>query len=94
MEDKEVIKIEDQDSLFEDAAKQIVSAQVGSTSLLQRKLKIGYNRAGRMMDQLYTAGIVGEFNPSGARQVLIKTIAELQPIFDTIENIPTDNPSY
>ncbi len=61
----------DRDSLFEDAAKVVVLAQQGSTSLIQRKLKLGYNRAGRIIDQLENAGIVGAFEGSKAREVLI-----------------------
>lgn len=59
------------DPMFEDAARVVVLNQVGSTSMIQRKLKIGYNRAGRLMDQLEDAGIVGGNNGSKARQVLI-----------------------
>ncbi|CAN5865264.1 DNA translocase FtsK [soil metagenome] len=62
----------DRDSLFEDAARIIVSHQQGSASLLQRKLKLGYNRAGRIVDQLEAAGIIGPFEGSKAREVLIK----------------------
>ena len=61
----------DWDPMFEDAARVVVLNQVGSTSMIQRKLKIGYNRAGRLMDQLEDAGIVGGNNGSKARQVLI-----------------------
>lgn len=61
----------DRDALFEDAARVIVMHQQGSTSLLQRKLKLGYNRAGRIVDQLEAAGIIGPFEGSKARQVLI-----------------------
>jgi DNA segregation ATPase FtsK/SpoIIIE, S-DNA-T family len=68
----------DKDPLFEDAAKLIVQNQVGSTSLLQRRMKLGYNRAGRLMDQLEAAGVVGPNQGSKAREVLIKTEAELQ----------------
>jgi DNA segregation ATPase FtsK/SpoIIIE, S-DNA-T family len=68
----------DRDSLFEDAAKLIVQNQVGSTSLLQRRMKLGYNRAGRLMDQLEAAGIVGPNQGSKARDVLIKTEMELE----------------
>ncbi|MCH5599147.1 DNA translocase FtsK [Niabella ginsengisoli] len=68
----------DRDSLFEDAAKLIVANQIGSTSLLQRRMKLGYNRAGRLMDQLESAGIVGPNQGSKAREVLIKTDADLQ----------------
>jgi S-DNA-T family DNA segregation ATPase FtsK/SpoIIIE len=67
----------DKDPLFEDAAKLIVQNQVGSTSLLQRRMKLGYNRAGRLMDQLERAGIVGPNVGSKAREVLFKTEAEL-----------------
>lgn len=59
------------DTLFEDAARIIVQNQVGSTSMIQRKLKIGYNRAGRLMDQLEDAGVVGQNLGSKPRQVLI-----------------------
>ena len=67
----------DKDPLFEDAARLIVQNQVGSTSLLQRRMKLGYNRAGRLMDQLEAAGVVGANQGSKAREVLIKTEAEL-----------------
>ena len=65
------IDINDRDTLFKDAALVIVHAQQGSASLLQRKLKLGYNRAGRIIDQLEAAGIVGQFEGSKARQVLV-----------------------
>ncbi len=68
----------DRDSLFEEAARLIVANQIGSTSLLQRRMKLGYNRAGRLMDQLEQAGIVGPNQGSKAREVLIKTDADLQ----------------
>ena len=68
----------DRDSLFEDAARLIVQNQVGSTSLLQRRMKLGYNRAGRLMDQLEAAGVVGPNQGSKARDVLIKTEIELE----------------
>ncbi|MGC4036362.1 MAG: DNA translocase FtsK 4TM domain-containing protein [Chitinophagaceae bacterium] len=68
----------DRDLLFEEAAKLIVQNQVGSTSLLQRRMKLGYNRAGRLMDQLEAAGIVGPNQGSKARDVLIKTEMDLQ----------------
>ena len=62
---------EDRDSMFDEAARLIVMHQQGSTSLLQRKLKLGYNRAGRIIDQLEAAGIVGPFEGSKARKVLV-----------------------
>ena len=67
----------DRDPLFEDAARLIVQNQVGSTSLIQRRMKLGYNRAGRLMDQLEAAGVVGGNQGSKARDVLIKTESEL-----------------
>jgi DNA segregation ATPase FtsK/SpoIIIE, S-DNA-T family len=67
----------DKDELFEEAARLIVQNQVGSTSLIQRRMKLGYNRAGRLMDQLEAAGIVGRNVGSKARDVLIKTEFEL-----------------
>ncbi len=74
----------DRDALFEDAARLIVQNQVGSTSLLQRRMKLGYNRAGRLMDQLEAAGIVGANQGSKARDVLIKTEMDLQQHLDTL----------
>jgi S-DNA-T family DNA segregation ATPase FtsK/SpoIIIE len=68
----------EKDPLFDDAARLIVQNQVGSTSLLQRRMKLGYNRAGRLMDQLESAGIVGPNVGSKARDVLFKTESELQ----------------
>jgi S-DNA-T family DNA segregation ATPase FtsK/SpoIIIE len=74
----------DRDPLFEDAAKLIVNAQMGSTSLIQRRMKLGYNRAGRLMDQLESAGIVGPSQGSKPREVLYKTDAEL---YDFLQNL-------
>ena len=71
------IDISDRDKLFKDAAIVIVTAQQGSASLLQRKLKLGYNRAGRIIDQLEAAGIVGHFEGSKARQVLVPDLIAL-----------------
>ena len=65
------------DPLFEDAARLIVQNQIGSTSLIQRRMKLGYNRAGRLMDQLEAAGVVGPNQGSKAREVIIKTESEL-----------------
>lgn len=71
---------EDKDDLFDDAARIIVQHQQGSASLLQRKMKIGYNRAGRLIDQLEEAGIIGPFEGSKARQVLISDMNTLEQI--------------
>lgn len=76
------IDIEDRDKLFKDAAIVIVTAQQGSASLLQRKLKLGYNRAGRLIDQLEAAGIVGPFEGSKARQVLVPDLASLDELLE------------
>ena len=64
----------------------IVLHQQGSTSLLQRKLKLGYNRAGRLIDQLEAAGIIGPFEGSKARQVLITDMVSLQQLLDDEQN--------
>lgn len=72
------IDISERDSLFREAAEVVVTAQQGSTSLIQRKLKLGYNRAGRLMDQLEAAGIVGAFEGSKARSVLIPDLVALE----------------
>ncbi len=72
----------DRDVLFEDAARIIVQHQQGSASLLQRKLKLGYNRAGRIVDQLETAGIIGPFEGSKARQVLIVDEISLEQLLN------------
>lgn len=77
---------DDLDDLFEEAARIIVETQQGSTSLIQRKLKIGYNRAGRIIDQLEAAGIIGPFEGSKARNVLVKTIEELEQLLMSIKN--------
>lgn len=71
----------DRDSLFEEAARIVVQHQQGSASLLQRKLKLGYNRAGRIVDQLEAAGIIGPFEGSKAREVLIKDPMSLEEKF-------------
>ena len=80
------IDINDRDSLFRDAAEVIVTAQQGSASLIQRKLKLGYNRAGRIIDQLEAAGIVGPFEGSKARQVLIPDLVALEQFLNNEQN--------
>ncbi|WP_299116305.1 DNA translocase FtsK [uncultured Winogradskyella sp.] len=76
------IDISDRDKLFREAAEIIVTAQQGSASLLQRKLKLGYNRAGRIIDQLEAAGIVGNFEGSKARQVLVPDLIALDQLLE------------
>lgn len=73
----------DRDDLFREAAEVIVTAQQGSASLLQRKLKLGYNRAGRIIDQMEVAGIVGPFEGSKARQVLISDLIALDALLNS-----------
>jgi len=76
----------DRDDLFEDAAQVVVIHQQGSASLLQRKLKLGYNRAGRIVDQLEAAGIIGPFEGSKARQVLIPDEMSLEQHLNNLKN--------
>ncbi|HEY8398520.1 MAG TPA: DNA translocase FtsK [Flavihumibacter sp.] len=76
--DNRELDLGDKDPLFEEAARLIVANQIGSTSLLQRRMKLGYNRAGRLMDQLEAAGVVGPNLGSKAREVMIKTEHELE----------------
>ncbi|MBP3191546.1 FtsK/SpoIIIE family DNA translocase [Natronogracilivirga saccharolytica] len=76
----------ERDELFEEAAKVLVLHQQGSVSLLQRKLKLGYNRAGRLIDQLFTAGIVGPYQGSTAREVLVENEDELQELLNDLDN--------
>lgn len=78
------IDLSDRDVLFEEAAKLIVAHQQGSTSLIQRKLKLGYNRAGRLIDQLEAAGIVGQFEGSKAREVLIPDEYSLEQLLNNL----------
>ncbi|WP_396171546.1 DNA translocase FtsK [Flavobacterium sp.] len=78
--------ISERDSLFREAAEIIVMAQQGSASLLQRKLKLGYNRAGRLIDQLEAAGIVGPFEGSKARNVNILDMSALEQFFNNEQN--------
>jgi S-DNA-T family DNA segregation ATPase FtsK/SpoIIIE len=80
------IDIADRDKLFKEAAEIIVTAQQGSASLLQRKLKLGYNRAGRLIDQLEAAGIVGPFEGSKARQVLVADLVALEQLLENEKN--------
>lgn len=74
------LDVGDRDSMFEEAARVVVQTQQGSTSLIQRKLKLGYNRAGRIVDQLEAAGILGAFEGSKARKVLVPTEAALDEL--------------
>ncbi|HSR60717.1 MAG TPA: DNA translocase FtsK 4TM domain-containing protein [Robiginitalea sp.] len=78
--------IEERDDMFREAAEVIVAAQQGSASLIQRKLKLGYNRAGRIIDQLEAAGIVGPFEGSKARQVLVPDMATLEQLLNNESN--------
>ena len=80
------VDISERDALFRDAAEIIVTAQQGSASLLQRKLKLGYNRAGRLIDQLEAAGIVGPFEGSKARSVNITDLSALDQFFNNEQN--------
>ena len=79
------VNLKDRDPMFEEAARLIVANQQGSTSLIQRKFSIGYNRAGRIMDQLEAAGIVGPFEGSKARQVLVIDDIPLEQIFESLK---------
>lgn len=81
----ETVDLSKRDPLFEDAARLVVIQQQGSTSLIQRKFSIGYNRAGRVMDQLEAAGIVGPFEGSKARQVLIADEYSLEQILNSLK---------
>jgi DNA segregation ATPase FtsK/SpoIIIE, S-DNA-T family len=78
------VDLSDRDVLFDDAARLIVLHQQGSTSLIQRKLKLGYNRAGRLIDQLEAAGIVGGFEGSKARDVLIQDEYALEQLLSSL----------
>ena len=78
------IDMSQRDAMFEDAARLVVLNQSGSTSMIQRKFSIGYNRAGRIMDQLEAAGIVGAPDGSKGRQVLVMDEAQLERIFETL----------
>jgi DNA segregation ATPase FtsK/SpoIIIE, S-DNA-T family len=76
--DREEVDMKSLDPMFDDAARLIVASQQGSTSLIQRKMKLGYNRAGRIMDQLEAAGIVGPFEGSKAREVMILDMVAIE----------------
>ncbi|HBX87490.1 MAG TPA: cell division protein FtsK, partial [Marinilabiliaceae bacterium] len=78
------VDLSKRDAMFEEAARVVVLNQSGSTSLIQRRFSIGYNRAGRIIDQLEAAGIVGPFEGSKARQVLISDELELERIFESL----------
>jgi DNA segregation ATPase FtsK/SpoIIIE, S-DNA-T family len=78
------IDLKNRDKLFDDCARLVVQMQSGSTSNLQRRLNLGYNRAGRIMDQLEAAGVVGPANGSKAREVYFKTESELEQFLSTI----------
>jgi S-DNA-T family DNA segregation ATPase FtsK/SpoIIIE len=80
------LDLSDRDELFEEAARIIVMHQQGSTSLLQRRLKLGYNRAGRLIDQLEKAGIVGAFEGSKAREVLVPDEFALEKLLNDLKS--------
>lgn len=82
---KEEIDLSERDKMFDDAAKLVVQFQQGSASFLQRKLKLGYNRAGRIVDQLEAAGIIGPFEGSKAREVLVKDMNQLEEIINRLK---------
>jgi S-DNA-T family DNA segregation ATPase FtsK/SpoIIIE len=84
-QDRGDVDLGDRDSFFDEAARLVVMHQQGSTSLIQRKLKLGYNRAGRLIDQLEAAGIVGTFGGSKAREVLVKSDTELEEILKNLK---------
>lgn len=83
--DKGEFNFAERDSLFEEAARIIVTHQQGSTSLLQRRLKLGYNRAGRLIDQLESAGVVGPFEGSKAREVLVTDEYSLEQLLNELD---------
>jgi len=78
------VDLNNKDDMFEDCARVVVMNQIGSTSMIQRKFSIGYNRAGRIMDQLEAAGIVGPSEGSKARQVLIQDEYSLEQLLNTL----------
>jgi S-DNA-T family DNA segregation ATPase FtsK/SpoIIIE len=80
------VDLSERDKMFDEAAKLIVQFQQGSASFLQRKLKLGYNRAGRLVDQLEAAGFIGPFEGSKAREVLVKDMAQAEEILQKLRN--------
>jgi S-DNA-T family DNA segregation ATPase FtsK/SpoIIIE len=78
------VDLNNRDELFDDAARVVVINQMGSTSMIQRKFSIGYNRAGRIMDQLEAAGVVGGSEGSKARQVLIQDEYTLEQLLNDL----------
>lgn len=83
---KEEVDLSERDKMFDEAAKLVVNFQQGSASFLQRKLKLGYNRAGRIVDQLEAAGFIGPFEGSKAREVLVKDMTQLEEIIKKIKS--------
>ncbi len=83
---KEAVDLSERDKMFDDAAKLVVQFQQGSASFLQRKLKLGYNRAGRIVDQLEAAGIIGPFEGSKAREVICRDMQQLEEILQKLRN--------
>jgi S-DNA-T family DNA segregation ATPase FtsK/SpoIIIE len=79
------VDLKKRDPLFSDAARLVVQHQQGSTSLIQRRMQLGYNRAGRIIDQLEKAGIVGPFEGSKARDVIVQDPQTLEQILKRIE---------
>lgn len=83
---KEDVDLSERDKMFDEAAKLVVQFQQGSASFLQRKLKLGYNRAGRIVDQLEAAGIIGPFEGSKAREVLTRDLQQLEEILQRLKS--------
>lgn len=78
------VDLSERDKMFDEAARLVVQFQQGSASFLQRKLKLGYNRAGRIVDQLEAAGVIGPFEGSKAREVLIRDLQQLEEILQKL----------
>ena len=78
--------LDDKDAMFDEAALLVVQHQSGSTSMIQRRLRLGYNRAGRIIDQLEAAGVVGAFEGSKARKVLVRDEIELEELLNNLNN--------